>query len=73
MFLSWNVSCDLLKKYEFSTFFFRIDSLIVLVTVSLQILIDMKMDVRDMSYFPDDSFDSVIDKGMLALHSMISC
>ncbi|KAI9169032.1 hypothetical protein LWI28_005788 [Acer negundo] len=25
----------------------------------------MKMDVRDMSFFPDDSFDSVIDKGTL--------
>ncbi|KAL6565535.1 hypothetical protein OROHE_004590 [Orobanche hederae] len=26
---------------------------------------DMQMDVRDMSFFPDDSFDSVIDKGTL--------
>lgn len=26
--------------------------------------IDMQMDVRDMSFFPDDSFDGVIDKGM---------
>ncbi|KAL0285172.1 UNVERIFIED_CONTAM: eEF1A lysine and N-terminal methyltransferase [Sesamum angustifolium] len=25
----------------------------------------MQMDVRDMSFFPDDSFDSVIDKGTL--------
>ncbi|KDP43608.1 hypothetical protein JCGZ_16895 [Jatropha curcas] len=25
----------------------------------------MRMDVRDMSFFPDDSFDSVIDKGTL--------
>lgn len=24
----------------------------------------MQMDVRDMSYFADDSFDTVIDKGM---------
>ncbi|KAK6928802.1 Methyltransferase type 11 [Dillenia turbinata] len=27
--------------------------------------IDMQMDVRDMSFFPDDSFDGVIDKGTL--------
>ncbi|XXG42099.1 hypothetical protein AAC387_Pa01g2444 [Persea americana] len=25
----------------------------------------MQMDVRDMSFFPDESFDSVIDKGTL--------
>ncbi len=25
----------------------------------------MQMDVRDMSFFPDESFDSVIDKGMV--------
>jgi hypothetical protein len=25
----------------------------------------MQMDVRDMSYFEDDSFDTIIDKGML--------
>ncbi|KAJ0039230.1 hypothetical protein Pint_23873 [Pistacia integerrima] len=25
----------------------------------------MQLDVRDMSFFPDDSFDSVIDKGTL--------
>lgn len=24
---------------------------------------DMQMDVKDMSFFPDDSFESVIDKG----------
>lgn len=24
----------------------------------------MQMDVRDMSFFPDESFESVIDKGM---------
>ncbi|KAK6933920.1 Methyltransferase type 11 [Dillenia turbinata] len=28
-------------------------------------LIDIQMDVRDMSFFPDDSFDGVIDKGTL--------
>lgn len=29
----------------------------------------MQMDVRDMSFFPDESFDSVIDKGMaLSFH-----
>ncbi|KAI9168876.1 hypothetical protein LWI28_003230 [Acer negundo] len=31
----------------------------------------MKMDVRDMSFFPDDSFDSVIDKGMVALSLLL--
>ncbi|GFP84267.1 hypothetical protein PHJA_000570400 [Phtheirospermum japonicum] len=31
--------------------------------MSLQSYPDMQMDVRDMSFFPDDSFDSVIDKG----------
>lgn len=25
----------------------------------------MQMDVRDMSLFPDESFDSVIDKGKI--------
>lgn len=25
----------------------------------------MQMDVRDMSFFPDESFDGVIDKGTL--------
>lgn len=24
---------------------------------------DLQMDVRDMSFFPDESFDAVIDKG----------
>lgn len=33
--------------------------------MSLQSFPDMQMDVRDMSFFPDDSFDSVIDKGTL--------
>lgn len=28
----------------------------------------MEMDVRDMSFFPDESFDSVIDKGIGLLH-----
>ncbi|XP_022896597.1 methyltransferase-like protein 13 [Olea europaea var. sylvestris] len=27
--------------------------------------VDMQMDVKDMSFFPDESFDSVIDKGTL--------
>ena len=32
----------------------------------------MQMDVRDMSFFPDESFDSVIDKGRdLSLHYML--
>ncbi|KAK9123234.1 hypothetical protein Sjap_012836 [Stephania japonica] len=29
------------------------------------ISIDMQMDVRDMSFFPDESFDNVMDKGTL--------
>ncbi|XP_056692200.1 uncharacterized protein [Spinacia oleracea] len=32
---------------------------------SLSCPVDMQMDVRDMSVFPDDSFGSVIDKGTL--------
>jgi hypothetical protein len=33
----------------------------------------MQMDVRDMSLFPDESFDSVIDKGLdLSLHKLRS-
>lgn len=28
------------------------------------IQLDMQMDVRDMSVFPDESFEGVIDKGM---------
>ena len=28
-------------------------------------IIDMEMDVRDMSFFPDESFDAVIDKGII--------
>lgn len=27
----------------------------------------MQMDVRDMSFFPEESFDSIIDKGMVPL------
>ncbi|KAK6143188.1 hypothetical protein DH2020_023536 [Rehmannia glutinosa] len=33
--------------------------------ISLRSYPDMQMDVRDMSLFPDDSFDSIIDKGTL--------
>ncbi|OVA04015.1 Methyltransferase type 11 [Macleaya cordata] len=32
----------------------------------------MKMDVRDMSYFPDDSFESVIDKGICGTDAPLS-
>ncbi|KAL3627152.1 hypothetical protein CASFOL_028515 [Castilleja foliolosa] len=35
------------------------------INMFLQSYPDMQMDVRDMSFFPDDSFDSVIDKGTL--------
>lgn len=31
--------------------------------LSLKKIPDMQMDVRDMSFFPDDSFEGVIDKG----------
>lgn len=31
--------------------------------MSLKSSPDMQMDVRDMSLFPDDMFESVIDKG----------
>ena len=32
----------------------------------------MQMDVRDMSFFPDESFDSIIDKGRdLSFHYML--
>lgn len=27
-------------------------------------MIDMEMDARDMSFFPDKSFDAVVDKGI---------
>lgn len=30
--------------------------------------VDMQMDVRDMSFFPDESFQSVIDKGKALNH-----
>ncbi|KAK3003210.1 hypothetical protein RJ639_018158 [Escallonia herrerae] len=33
--------------------------------VSLWKLIDMQMDVKDMSFFPDETFDGVVDKGTL--------
>lgn len=33
-------------------------------------LIDIQMDARDMSFFPDESFDSVIDKGTLFFYSL---
>lgn len=31
----------------------------------------MQMNVKDMSFFPDESFDSVIDKGIVLL--FITC
>lgn len=34
---------------------------------------DMQMDVRDMSYFADESFDTVIDKGMLRPNYLLFC
>lgn len=37
--------------------------------VSLYEPTDLQMDVKDMSFFPDESFDAVVDKGMLeSLH-----
>ncbi|KAG2671687.1 hypothetical protein I3760_13G008400 [Carya illinoinensis] len=33
----------------------------------------MQMDVRDMSFFPDESFDGVIDKGMDLSHHYVLC
>lgn len=35
---------------------------------------DMQMDVKDMSFFPDESYDSVIDKGNCAhICSVTTC
>lgn len=39
---------------------------------SLQNFEDMQMDVKDMSFFPDESFGSVIDKGTFCIH-LFSC
>lgn len=31
----------------------------------------MQMDVRDMSFFPDDSFGGIIDKGISSLFLLV--
>lgn len=56
----------MLRLHFFFPFSFLVSTLAYIKNCSLMSLKsspDMQMDVKDMSFFPDDSFESVIDKG----------